>query len=201
MIAAPPLQRPETRRAGAAALRWLALGALGLAIPGCMPVPQHYSLSALPLTAEQGWVQLPTRRWLVNPGINLAIALFCPAESCAHEPAFVARFELDGTEAGFADLLARDPAAALSATRPSRARQGGARTGSGVVAPVGTRDVSPLVIAGWSGGSVRLESRQGSGKAAEIGLVARREQGRAVVLMAVAPTRKAVIRHLAAAAS
>ncbi len=194
MTAAKPalIREPLRQRAGSRFRFALPLAALLLVLPSCGLLPSsHYGISTLPFTAEQGWVQLPTRRWLLNPGIDLDIALFCPAQSCTGEQAFVARVELSGRETGFADLLARDPAQALSATKATTPRRDSQR--------VRREDVTPLAVAGWSGGSLAIRSRKAGSATAQAAVVARREGPRATVVIAVAPTRDAAIRRLAQA--
>lgn len=159
-----------------------------LALPSCGLLPSsHYSLTALPLSPEQGWVQLPTARWLVNPGIEPDTLMFCPRENCAQQ-AFVARIELNGPEAAFADRLISDPARILAMSTPThRSRR---------APPVSRADVSPITLGGWSGASVRLESRKAWSKSAHVALLARREGPRAWVMIAVAPTADAALQLL-----
>lgn len=186
------VREPLRQRAGARFRFGLSLAAL-LLLPSCgLLPPLNYNVTTLPFTAEQGWVQLPTRRWLLNPGIDLDIALFCPAQTCAGEQSFVARFELSGREAGFADLLARDPGQALSATSPTTPRRDSQR--------ISRQHVTPLAVAGWAGGSLSIHSRKTGSATAEVAVMARREGARAFVMMAVAPTRAAAIRRVAQAA-
>lgn len=166
----------------------LTCAALLLAAPSCGLLPSsHYKLTTLPFSPEQGWVPLPTARWLVNPGIEPDALMFCPRDNCA-EQAFVARMELTGRETGFADLLINDPVRALTSASPthqSRHKQSVARA-----------DVTPLALAGWTGGSVRLMSRKNRTKAAHVAVVARREGQNAWVMFAVAATSLAAIQQL-----
>lgn len=159
-----------------------------LSLPSCGLLPRsHYHIIALPLSPEQGWVQLPTARWLVNPGIAPDALLFCPRETCGQQ-AFVARMELTGRETGFADLLMRDPARALASTSPTHK--------SRHKHPVSRNDVTPVSVAGWSGASVRLESRKSPGKVAHVAVVARRTSDRTYLMMAVAATSDDVAQQL-----
>lgn len=181
------------RRRGSRFRLVLPLLALVSGLPSCgLLPPLHYTISTLPLTVEQGWVQLPTRRWLLNPGLDLDIATFCPSATCAHEQAFVARFELSGPETGFADLLASDPVRTLSSARPTYQRRG--------QRAVSRADVTPLALADWRGGSVRLASPRHGTNSAYVAVIARRDGGQAWVMIAVAPSREGAIRHLSAAA-
>ncbi|MGL4440877.1 MAG: hypothetical protein ACRCUE_16570 [Bosea sp. (in: a-proteobacteria)] len=173
----------------------LIAGAMLLGLPSCGLLPSsHYALTTLPLSPEQGWVQLPTARWLVNPGIEPEALLFCPATNCTQQ-AFVARMELTGREAGFAALLISDPPRALSAARPThkgRSRQ----------QPVSRAAVVPLALSGWSGGSFSIEARKGKStgngtrKAAHVAVVARRDGPRTWLMMVVAPTSDTVTHQL-----
>jgi hypothetical protein len=157
-----------------------------LALPSCALLPaSHYALTTLPFSPDEGWVQLPTARWLVNPGIQPDTLLFCPPDHCG-PPSIIARIELSGRETGFADLLIADPVRALSGARPTH--QNSKRQ-----PPASRADVTPLSLPGWSGGSVSLEARKGPAKAAHVAVVARRDGQRAVVFMAVSTTSEAAI--------
>jgi hypothetical protein len=158
-------------------------------LPSCGLLPaSHYSPSTLPFPVEQGWVQLPVARWLVNPGIEPDVMLFCPPESCAQQ-VFVARMELTGREAGFADLLIADPARALGLARPTHPKPRNR-------AVVKRSDVTPLTLGGWAGASVILAARQDGAKVAHVAVVARREGSRALAMMAVAPTQESALAKL-----
>ena len=173
---------------------WIACGLIALLLlPSCGLLPSsHYALATLPLSAEQGWVQLPTRRWLLNPGISPDAMLFCPAETCG-EQVFIARLELTGREIGFAEQLMRNPVRTLAAVRSTQSRRDRQS--------VSRADVTPLTVAGWMGGSVSLETRIVPGKvthakAAQVAVVAKRDGDRAWLMMSVASTSDVALSRL-----
>lgn len=192
-----PLSRSIVSRPRAGigiALRNATLGIVALlGLQSCSLVPSsHYALTTLPFSSEQGWVQLPNRRWLLNPGISPDAMLFCPQENCG-EQVFIARIELTGKETGFADKLIRDPVRLLASARPThRSRH---------PQPVQRSDVSPLVIAGWAGAHISVKSRQArnatvQGNPAHVAIVAKREAERAWLMLAVARTHDIAIGRL-----
>jgi hypothetical protein len=162
----------------ALALAGALLGA-GL-VAGCALLPPlNYRIVTLPLSPSEGWVQLPVARWLVNPGIDADAILFCPREACAE--GVVARLTLSGRERDFADRLAADPAAALARARPTSAPK---RPSS--QPPRAAVSATPLAIAGWKGGLVRVGSATRPGRAAHLVIVTRREGESAALLISIA---------------
>ena len=141
----------------------------------------HYQPSFLPLPVSEGWVQLPTARWLTDPGIEPGTVMFCPREPCGQQ-VLVARMDLTGKERWVAGLVARDPAGfvarslsaqqpRISGTRPSRASRS---------------TVTPLTIGAWRGAVVRLESVKDRARAAHVVVLAMSDGPQAHLVMTVA---------------
>ena len=149
-------------------------------VAGCALLPpMNHRLVTLPLPVSQGWVQLPVARWLVNPGIEADAILFCPPHACAE--GVVARLILSGRERDFADRLAADPATALARARPTdwpRRRPG--------QAPRAAITATPLAIAGWKGGLIRVGSTAQPGRSAYLVVMTRREGEVAALLISIA---------------
>ncbi len=159
----------------------VAIAILGLPSCGKLPALNH-RLSALPLSPAQGWVFLPTARWLLNAGIEPTELVLCPRDACA-EQSFVTRMELTGLERSFADRVASDPVRTLGLAKPGRLN---------VKAPAKrTIDIIPLAIGPWRGGLVRLGSSKDPDRAAHVAVLARRDGDAAHLLMAVATTAEA----------
>ncbi len=141
----------------------------------------HYQPSTLPLPVSEGWVQLPTARWLTNPGIEPGTITFCPRETCGQQ-VLIARMDLTGKERNIAELIARDPASFVAQARPTYPPRTSRKKLSG-----GSRaTIRPLTIGDWRGAVVRLENTKDLAKAAHVAVLASSNGGRAQLVMTVA---------------
>ncbi|MGL4729943.1 MAG: hypothetical protein ACRCWO_14435 [Bosea sp. (in: a-proteobacteria)] len=71
---------------------------LGLGLAGCMAQSANTRANAVELSAAQGWVRLPTSRWLLNEGVLPRYVLMCPRATCTHM-SMIALFEASGEAA------------------------------------------------------------------------------------------------------
>ena len=151
---------------------------VGAVLTACV---SHYQPTTMPLPVSEGWVQLPTARWLTNPGIEPGTMMFCPQDTCGQQ-VLVARIELTGQERSIADLIARDPATFVAQARPTRS------SGTPKTRPprASRMEVRPLTIGDWRGGIVRLESVKDSSRAAHVAVLASSSGARAQLVMTVA---------------
>jgi hypothetical protein len=144
---------------------------------GALPIG-HHVLSDLPLSADDGWIPLPTGRWLLAGDIEPEALLICPAAMCA-DPGLVARINLKGAERAMAERLSRDPVGTLTGAVRKPARTTSAQASRTVV--------TSLAIGDWRGGMVRIESLRDRGRAAHVVVLARTVASDSRLLVTVAP--------------
>jgi hypothetical protein len=180
-----------TRHRPQRAERLFAVAALvGFALTGCQfPPRNHYSPSALPFPAAEGWAQLPTASMLAEAGIEPTDTFLCRPEMCG-DPALVTRIALSAREAGFVDQLAADPARLLSRARPSHTPRRPERRAIGI---------APLALGAWRGATVEIGSTVPGARPAHMVLLGRRLASGAELMVTVAPNPEAA-RRLAGAA-
>ncbi len=159
----------------------------GAVLTACV---NHYQPTTLPLPVSEGWVQLPTARWLTNAGIEPGAMMFCPRETCGQQ-VLVARMELTGEERGVADLIARDPASFVARTRPTYP----ANTSRTKLPRASRMEVRSLEIGDWRGGVVTLRSAKDTSRAAHVAVLASSHGAQARLVLTVAETGEAAEQY------
>ena len=179
-------REPLRKRAGSRfhdAVGIIASVLAGAALTACV---SHYQPSILPLPVSEGWVQLPTARWLTDTGIQPGVITFCPLETCGQQ-VLIARMDLTGKERSVAELIARDPAAFVARARPTDPRNTSRTKRSGRSRTI----VKPLNVGHWQGAVVSFESVKGQAKSAHVAVLASSSGAQAQLVMTVAESSEA----------